>query len=139
MFFGGSMFELILRISRYALPALTVIILILCFSALFKRRAPSLGNAVLISLANGDAFELSSRDTSIGRHKNCDIVLNYPTVSRQHAVIVCSKKGWYIASAKNSADVLVNGKKIEKKAFLNSGDKITIGSVALAFKNEQVK
>lgn len=133
------MFDFIMQISRYALPALTVIILILCFSALLKRRAPSLGNAVLISLANGDAFPLSSRETSLGRHKNCDVVLNYPTVSRQHAVIVCSKKGWYVASAKNSADVLVNGKKIEKKAFLNSGDKITIGSVALVFKNEQVK
>lgn len=133
------MLDYILQISRYALPALTVIILILCFSALLKRRAPSLGNAFLVSLANGDTFPLSSRETSVGRQKNCDIVLNYPTVSRQHAVVVCSKKGWYVASAKNSADVLVNGKKIDKKAFLSSGDKITVGSVALVFRNEQVK
>ncbi len=133
------MLEFVLQISRYALPSLTVIILILCFSALLKRRMPSLGNAVLVSLANGDAFPLSSRETSLGRHKNCDIVLNYPTVSRQHAVVVCSKKGWYVASAKNSADVLVNGQKIEKKAFLNSGDKITIGSIVLVFRNEQVR
>lgn len=133
------MLDFVLQISRYALPALTVIILALCFSALLKRRALSLGNAVLINLSNGDAFELSSRETSLGRHKNCDIVLNYPTVSRQHAVVVCSKKGWYVASAKNSADVSVNGKKIDKKEFLNNGDKIKVGSVALVFRNEQVK
>lgn len=132
------MLGFVLQLSRYVLPALTVIILALCFSALLKRRAPSLGNAALINLSNGDAFELSSRETSLGRHKNCDIVLNYPTVSRQHAVIVCSKKGWYVASAKNTADVSVNGKKIDKKEFLDNGDKIKIGSVALVFKNERV-
>lgn len=132
------MLGFVLQLSRYVLPALTVIILALCFSALLKRRALSLGNAVLINLSNGDAFELSSRETSLGRHKNCDIVLNYPTVSRQHAVIVCSKKGWYVASAKNTADVSVNGKKIDKKEFLDNGDKIKIGSVALVFKNERV-
>lgn len=132
------MLGFVLQLSRYVLPALTVIILALCFSALLKRRAPSLGNAALINLSNGDAFELSSRETSLGRHKNCDIVLNYPTVSRQHAVIVCSKKGWYVASAKNTADVSVNGKKFDKKEFLDNGDKIKIGSVALVFKNERV-
>lgn len=133
------MLEQMLAISRYALPALAVIILILCFTALFKRRAPSLGNAALVSLANGDVFKLTSRETSIGRYKNCDIVMNYSTVSRQHAVVVCTKKGWYITGAKAASEVLVNGKNIDKKAFLNNGDKITIGSITLVFKNERVK
>lgn len=133
------MLDYLIGISRYLLPLLTVTVLVLCFSALFKRRAPSLGNANLISLANGDVFPLTSRETSLGRYKNCDIVLNYPAVSRQHAVIVCSKKGWYISQAKHSADVFINGKHIDKKAFLNSGDKITVGNITLVFKNEQVK
>ncbi len=132
------MLDSILGAAHYSLPVLAVIILVLCFVALFKRKAPSLGNALLINTANGDKFPLTNRETSLGRHKNCDIVLNYSTVSRQHAVVVCTKKGWYIAEAKTASEVLVNGKNIDKKMFLNSGDKITLGSITLVFKNERL-
>ena len=75
------MLDFVLQISHYALPVLAVAVLVLCFSALLKRRAPSLGKARLVNTANGDAFPLVSRETSLGRHKTCDIILNYPTVS----------------------------------------------------------
>lgn len=136
---GGIMLYDILDIARYAFPALTFLILLLCFSALLKRRAVSLGNASLVNLANGDSFPLKSRETSIGRYKNCDVVLNYSTVSRQHAVVVCSKDGWYITGVKADSDVKVNGQKIEKKEFLKSGDKITLGSITLVFENEKAE
>lgn len=132
------MLGFVLRISHYALPALAVAVLALCLSALLKRRPPSLGEARLINTVNGDSFPLVSRETSIGRHKNCDIILNYPTVSRLSAIIVCTKNGWYITGVKAEADVLINGKKPEKKELLKTGDKITIGSITLIFDNKQV-
>ena len=111
------MLDTVLEIARYSLPVLAVAVLALCLSALLKRRAPSLGAARLINTANGDSFPLVSRETSLGRHKNCDIVLNYSTVSRQHAVVVCAKDGWYITGVKTGSEVLVNGKKTEKKEW----------------------
>lgn len=131
------MLDSILGAAHYSLPVLAVIILVLCFVALFKRKAPSLGNALLINTANGDKFPLTNRETSLGRHKNCDIMLNYSTVSRQHAVVVCSQKGWYVTGVRTASDVQVNGKKIEKKEFLKTGDKITLGSITLVFRNDR--
>lgn len=131
------MLDFALKISHYVLPALAVAVLALCLSALLKRRPPSLGEARLINTVNGDSFPLISRETSIGRHKNCDIILNYPTVSRLSAIIVCTKSGWYITGINAEADVLVNGKKPEKKQLLKTGDKISLGSISLIFDNKQ--
>lgn len=134
-----SMLDFVLGISHYSLPVLALAIIILCFSALFRRKAPSLGKTKLINTVNGDSFPIVSRETSIGRHKNCDIILNYPTVSRMHAVIICAKDGWYISATRSGSEVLVNGKKITKKEFLKTGDKITIANINLIFDNKQGK
>lgn len=131
--------DLVFETAHYMLPVLAVAVLILCFSALFKRRPVSLGKAKLINTVNSDVYPLISRETSVGSHKNCDIILNYPTVSKVHAVIICAKDGWYITGIRSGTDVIVNGKLIEKKSLLVSGDKITLGSINLIFENKQVK
>ena len=129
--------ELVFESAHYMLPVLAVAVLALCVSALFKRRPASLGKARLINTVNADVFPLVSRETSIGRHKNCDIILNYPTVSRIHAVIICSKDGWYITGINSGTPVIVNGKTVKKKELLKSGDKLTFGSINLIFENKQ--
>lgn len=129
--------ELVFETAHYMLPVLAVAVLILCFSALFKRRPASLGKARLINTVNADVYPLVSRETSVGRHKNCDIILNYPTVSKVHAVIICTKDGWYITGIRSGTDVIVNGNPVEKKSLLVSGDKITLGSINLIFENKQ--
>lgn len=129
--------ELVFETAHYMLPVLAVAVLILCFSALFKRRPASLGKARLINTVNADVFPLISRETSIGRHKNCDIILNYPTVSRVHAVIICAKDGWYLTGVRSGTPVIINGAPVEKKALLKSGDRISLGSIELIFENKQ--
>ena len=131
------MLDFVLRISHYALPVLAVAVLLLCLSPLLKRKPPSLGKARLVNTANGDEYPLVSRETSIGRHKNCDIILNYPTVSRVCAVIVCAKTGWYITRVKSETEVVINGKTLEKKELLKTNDKITLGEITLIFDNKQ--
>ena len=95
---------------------------------------PSLGRARIINEANGKSYPIKYRETSIGRSKTCDIVLNYPTVSRLHAVIVCAKDGWYIADS-SSSTLTVNGLKVNKRADIASGDRIGAGNVTLRFEN----
>ncbi len=133
------MLEFVLRISHYSLPVLAVAVLALCLSALLKRRAPSLGAAKLINTSSGEVYPLISRETSLGHHKNCDIILNYPTETRLSAIIVCTKNGWYITGINKDADVLINGKTPEKKELLKSGDKLSFGGIKLTFDNKQVK
>ncbi len=132
------MFEDILYLSRYILPALALIIFFQCIVALLRRRPPSLGSAKLIhNTPQREVYQLVTRETSIGRNKKCDIVLTDPTVSRLHAVVVCAKDGWYVADVKSQAGVLLNGKQIEKKAFIKTGDRITLGADTLTFENLQ--
>lgn len=132
------MLQTVIEFSRYILPGLAVIILGLCLAALLSRRPQSLGPVQIINMNNGDSFPLTARETSLGRHKNCDIVLNYPTVSRQHAVIICGKDGWYITCISASSPVTVNKKEIEKKQMITSGDKIELGEVRLLFENRKI-
>lgn len=131
------MLEDILFISRYALPALALIIFFTCIVALLRRRPVSLGSAKLIYPERKDTYQLVTRETSIGRNKNCDIVLDHPTASRLHAVVICAKDGWYVADVKSQAGVLVNGTKIDKKAAIKTGDRLTFGAVTLIFENLQ--
>ncbi len=129
--------ESTLAASRYIFPVLTLLILVFCFSALFKRRPPNLGHAKLINTATGEIYNLTRRETSIGRNKNSDILIPHPTVSRLHAVIVCSKNGWYITNIRSEAGVVINGRKIDKKEFVKTGDKIRLGGITLIFENLQ--
>ena len=131
--------DFVLTLSRYALPILAVIILALCSVALLRRKPQSLGEVMLVNTINGDCFELISREASIGRHKSCDIILNYPSVSRQHAVITCGKDAWYIRTIKQDSPVRVNSKEVEKKQMLKTGDKIRLGEVTLVFQNNVIK
>lgn len=127
-----------LVLAHYFLPVLAIIIVLLCLSALLKRRLPSLGSAKIIDCANGRSYPLKYRETSIGRSKTCDIVLDYPTVSRQHSVIVCAGDGWYISDS-SSSGTTVNGLKVNKRADIASGDKIGLGNALLVFENKKQK
>ena len=89
--------------SGYVLPPLALVILGLCLGALLSRRNQDLGKIRIVNTANGDVFPITGRETSLGRHKNCDIVLNYETVSKQQAVIICKKDGWYIKKVSGAA------------------------------------
>ena len=120
-------------IMRYSLPILAIIILALCVMALLRRRSPSLGNVRLINTVNADNYMITSRETSIGSFKDCDIILNYPTISRHHAVISCGRDAWYVKPITKDDVVLVNGGRIEKQTVITAGDKITLGKIDLLF------
>ncbi len=134
---GNAMLDGLVSFSRIAMPVLGLLIFLLCISALLKRRPVSLGGAKLIDSEKKDIYPLTRRETSLGRNKNCDIVLDEATVSRLHAVVVCTKNGWYVADTKSQAGVRINGKKIDKKAYIKTGDSITLGGVTLFFENIQ--
>ena len=133
------MTESVISLSRYILPTLAVIILMLCLAALLRRHPQSLGEIKLINVSTGDSFPVSSREVSVGRHKNCDVILNYPTVSRQHAVLFFDKDGWYIKAVNSSSPVFVNGNPVEKRALVSSGDFIKLGEVTLRFSNKFIQ
>lgn len=123
-----------LSIAHWCLPALAFIVVILCLWALLKRRLPSLGKAKIKIPSTGEEYLIRYRETSVGKGRTCDIVVDSPTVARVHGVIVCAREGWYIADS-NGAGITVNGLKVNKRADIASGDKIGIGNITLIFEN----
>ena len=80
-------------------------------------------------------FPLSKNTTVIGRTKDCDLPLADNTISRLHAEISNSEKGYLLTDLGSYNGTRVNGKAIER-ALLKHGDKIQIGLAKLTFLTE---
>ncbi len=121
------------QISRYAICALGVLILVICVISLLKRRSVHTEKAFLTSTSSGERTSLRDFETSIGRSKACDIVLDHGTVSRFHAVISMRKKTWYLTDTFSKTGTFINMKKIKYRAPIKDGDVISFGTAAYKF------
>lgn len=130
---------IITQIGRYALPLLGALVLGYSLFSLFRRRYTPETGAYLQNTANGDLIPLYSKETSIGRGKTCDIILNYETVSRSHAVVAPGKNGWFVVDTRSSTGTFVNGEPAKKKVYLEDGDVITLGGATLIFRTGGIR
>lgn len=84
---GGVDFAMLYSaVLRYVFPVLALIVLGRCAKSLltFKREAEIWAWLIL---PTGDRLPVTHWESLIGRGKNCDISVDYPTVSRTHAVL----------------------------------------------------
>lgn len=68
---------------------------------------------------------------TVGRAPDNTIVVNHPQVSRYHALIERMGARYRIKDLKSTNGVFVNGKRIEREAWLKEGDQIFVGAVRL--------
>ena len=127
---GESFTNVFLAVMRYLAPALLLIILLRCGKPLLTfRREPEIWAWLL--LESGEKLPITHWENVIGRNKRCDIVVDVPTVSRNHAVLTRYDDGsWTISDANSKGGVRVNGKKMPICA-LEEGDVISIGGVKM--------
>lgn len=119
---------------RYLVPALCIIVVIYCVRHLLSSKAPKVTPACLIDETTGTQYMITNWETSIGRSNACDVVLNYSTVSRFHAVISKHKKGWILTDTNSSAGTFVGQKRVKEPAVINDGDSISFGGIVLQFR-----
>lgn len=117
-----------LAILRYLIPFMTALLLFLCCRPLLTfRREPEIW-AWLI-LPDGKKLPITHWENVIGRSKRCDIVVDFPTVSRNHAVLTRYDDGsWTVTDTGAKEGILVNGEKTDISA-LEPEDVITIGGL----------
>ena len=129
-------------ILRYLLPVLAVILLIRAVRPLMTfRREPEIW--AWLSLANGKKLPITHWENVIGRSKRSDVVVNVPTISRNHAVLTRYDDGsWTISDAGSKSGVFVNGERIDICA-LDEEDVINIGGVDMElipiFRKQEIK
>lgn len=125
--------DIIWTLSRYLLPAITVIILIKCILTLMLGHPKEKIYGYIIDMKSGNRYPLNMWETSVGRSKSCDVVLPYDTVARSHAVITRRIDGWYIHDLLTKARLTVNGEDVEKKSLIKNGDIIYFGKHRFRF------
>ncbi len=80
----------------------------------------------------GRRVALEDRPVSIGRLDTCDVVLDDPTVSREHAQVVREGEGFDLVDLGSRNGTRVNGYGITRQRLVD-GDDLLIGAVPLRF------
>jgi len=76
---------------------------------------------------------------AIGRASDNRIVLDHPQVSRHHALIERMGTRYRIRDLKSSNGVFLNGKRVEREAWLKEGDEIRIGPIKLVLREDGIQ
>jgi adenylate cyclase len=69
--------------------------------------------------------------TIVGRAPGCDLVINHPTVSRQHARIRFEAGRCYVTDAGSRYGTRVNGSTLDTECELVAGDVVTVGAISI--------
>lgn len=115
-------------ILRYILPLAALLILWRCGRSLLAfRREPEVW--AWLASPSGDRIPVTHWESLVGRAKSCDVVLDYPTISRRHAVLTRYDDGsWSVSDIGSKGGIRVNGADTAMRA-VGFGDVISLGGV----------
>jgi serine phosphatase RsbU (regulator of sigma subunit)/pSer/pThr/pTyr-binding forkhead associated (FHA) protein len=82
---------------------------------------------------SGQRFEVRGEHTVIGRHPECDIVVDAGAVSRQHARINQSNGDFFLEDLKSRNGTYLNGRQITEPTQLAEKDRIKICDLLFTF------
>lgn len=119
---------------RVIRPFLAIIIIYSCYSSMRRNIREDKPLMILHNTLTSENIPVIYWENSIGRSKNSDIILNDPSVSRDHAVLLRREEGWLITDTGSKSGVMLNGSKIHKREQVYIDDVITIGATSLIFK-----
>ncbi len=87
-------------------------------------------------LHDGRRLVIANAGVTIGRSRQCDIVLDDPNVSRRHAEVQPRGGAWIVTDLGSTNGTLVNRRPIAEPAQLSGGDEIEIGNSLILFELE---
>ena len=115
---------------RLAVPVITALLLLRCVLPLLTfRREPEIW--AWLNMPDGTQVPITHWENVIGRSKSCDVTIDFPTVSRNHAVLTRYDDGsWTITDLSSKVGTEINGRKVQICALKNK-DRISIGGVEM--------
>jgi len=86
----------------------------------------------LVSLTDGREYEITGGSVLIGRDASCDIVISAKNVSRRHAEVVATPRG-YVLIDNSTNGTLVNGERVQGQHVLSRADVFRCGDHEFRF------
>lgn len=126
-------FRLFCAVSRILIAFLAVAIVFRIAFSLFKgKKQPEIWG--FLNLPNGLHLPVHHWENLIGRAKNCDLVLNFPSVSRNHAALIRRDDGkWRLIDLNSKTGLYLNKTKVDKEAAAEFGDVFELGGIEAQF------
>ena len=100
-----------------------------------EERAHAHQHSALLLFA-GRRLVVGPAGVTVGRSRGCDIVLDDPNVSRQHAEVRPRGGSWVLTDLGSTNGSSINGRRLTGPEVLRSGDEIEIGTTPLRFEVE---
>jgi hypothetical protein len=87
-------------------------------------------------LYDGRRLVVGSSGATIGRSRQCDVMIDDPNVSRQHAEVRPRGGAWVLADLGSTNGSVLNGRRIDHPEVIQPGDEIEIGTSLITFELE---
>jgi hypothetical protein len=87
-------------------------------------------------LLDGKRFVVGPTGVTLGRSSRCDVVLDDPNVSRQHAELRPRGGSWVLTDLGSTNGSSVNGRRIDAPTVIKPGDELELGTSVLTFELE---
>jgi hypothetical protein len=97
-----------------------------------EERAHTRQSSALL-VVDGKRMVVGPGGATIGRSRECDVVLADEGVSRRHAEVRPRGGAWVLGDLGSTNGVSVNGMRVERPQVLTPGDRIEMGSSVLEF------
>jgi hypothetical protein len=87
-------------------------------------------------IVDGKRLVVGPGGVTIGRSRQCDVVLNDANVSRQHAEIRPRGGSWVLSDLGSTNGSSLNGRRIEGPEVVKAGDEVEVGTSKIRFELE---
>lgn len=97
------------------------------------RRTKTAGGEVFVNVSTKEQYAFPKKDFIVGRGDNAAVSITDQSVSKRHARVYRTTKGWAIQDLDSSNGTLLNGRPINEPQLIFDEDRITFGSVTVIF------
>jgi predicted component of type VI protein secretion system len=92
--------------------------------------------ATALLLVDGKRVVVGPGGATVGRSRQCDVVIDDPNVSRRHAEIRPRGGSWVLTDLGSTNGSSLNGRRIDSPEVIRPGDEIELGTSVLRFELE---
>jgi hypothetical protein len=87
----------------------------------------------VLLLMDGKRLVIGAAGATMGRSRQCEVMVDDPNVSRQHAEIRPRGGSWVVTDLGSTNGSRLNGRPLEQPTVLKPGDEIELGTTTLTF------